>query len=232
MLDSHTEIFGNLCNFTDRFNELKIYSKELAKIIEDETLKYVSDKEQYDIKTEEFDRKFHFVNDTFKRNLRTSIIVSLVTIMENELHQFCNMMKRIDNINIKHNTFKGTILEQFKIYINDVVDLRFELSKNNWKLINEIIELRNCIVHHDSNLEDWYGRKFAKIEVIRNLSQAIPSIIIDEESSNIILGDGSCSECITVVESFFNNLYKHTLLLYPKANSTSSIFNKNNSLDF
>ena len=126
------------------------------------------------------------------------------------------MIKRIKKIGIKHNSFKGTILEQFKIYINDVAYLNFDLNQNNWKILSEIIELRNCIVHHDSNLEDWYGRKFSKTESIKNLSKKITSIEVDEEFNNVILYENSCNECIEIVEIFFDNLYRFTLKQYPR----------------
>lgn len=215
-IDDYTEIFGNWCNFTDRFDTLKIYSKELEKIINFEAENYRINRETFELGTDEFDRQFHFVNDTFIKNFRTSVIVSLVTIIENEFHNFCNMLQRINNLKIKHNSFKGTILEQFKIYITDVNSLKFDLNENDWKLLNEIVELRNCIVHHDSNLEDWYGRKFAKVETIKNLSKKISAIEIDEDSNNINLNEGSCEECIKIVELFFDNLYKHSLNLFPK----------------
>ncbi|SHM33597.1 hypothetical protein [Chryseobacterium polytrichastri] len=214
--DDYTEIFGNWCNFSDRFDELKIYSKELEKIVNFEAENYRINRETFELGTDEFERQFHFVNDTFIKNLRTSVIVSLVTIIENEFHNFCNMLKLIKNLKIKHNSFKGTILEQFKIYITDVYSLRFDLNANDWQLLNEIVELRNCIVHHDSNLEDWYGRKFAKAETIKNLSKKIPDIGIENDLNNITLNNGSCEECIKIVESFFNSLYKHTLNLFSK----------------
>lgn len=215
-IDNHTQVFGNFCNFTDRFSELKIYSEELEKIIDSEAEKYRNERENFELGTIEFDRQFHFLNDTFSRNLRTSVIVSLVTIIENELHNFCNMIRRMKGITVKHNLFKGTILEQFKIYINEVVFLNFDFGIIEWKILSEIIELRNCIVHHDSNLEDWYGRKFSKVESIKNLSRKINSIEIDESSNNVILHENSCKECIEIVEIFFDNLYRFTLKLYPK----------------
>lgn len=119
-------------------------------------------------------------------------------------------------VRIKHSSFKGTILEQFKLYINEVVFINFDLNKNGWKALSEIIELRNCIVHHDNNLEDWYGRKFNKKESIKNLSKKINSIEVDEDFNNIILHENSCTDCIAIVEEFFDNLYKFTLKSYPR----------------
>lgn len=81
-IDNYTQIFGNFRNFSDRFGELKIYSQELEKIIEYEAEKYRNERENFELGTVEFDRQFHFVNDTFVRNLRTSVIVSLVIIVE------------------------------------------------------------------------------------------------------------------------------------------------------
>ena len=50
-IDNHTQIFGNFCNFSDRFNELKIYSNELEKIIYNEAEKHRNEREDYELGT-------------------------------------------------------------------------------------------------------------------------------------------------------------------------------------
>lgn len=54
VIDNHTQIFGNFCNFSDRLGELKIYSEELEKIIKYEEEKYRNERENFELGTVEF----------------------------------------------------------------------------------------------------------------------------------------------------------------------------------
>lgn len=212
-LDNHTRFFGNLCNADDKLEEIKYYHSELELLIKREKDKLAGIDVNFESNPDLYNKKFHFEH-TLSNNLRASIIISLVTFLEIELQNFCSDLQIACSLEVKYNDFKGTIVEQFKIYTNKIALLQINLGSTLYQTIKEVIELRNCIVHYEGQIENFYGRKFNRSESIQNITKKFPSIKI-EDNDFITLDANACIECISIVEKFIDMIYNCVLEKFP-----------------
>lgn len=212
----HTKFFGNLCNADYKLEEIRAFHDEIEKLIITENKKLEVQKIEYEENPELYGKKFHF-GFTLSRNLRNSIIISLITFLEIELQNFCAELKRSLKLSVSHNEFKGTIFEQFKIYSNKLAFLGLDFQSQNWQSVKELVELRNCIVHYDGFIEDWYGRKFSRAQLIENLIKKYSFVQI-KDNDLIELDEDACEQCIAIIKEFTDIIYNQALLKFPKEN--------------
>lgn len=213
-LDNYTRFFGNRCNADDKLEEIKYFHSEIETLIKSENSKLTQINIDFEDNSVLYNRKFHFDN-TLAHNLRLSVIVNLVTFLEVELQNYCCDLQTVLRLTVKYNEFKGTILEQFKIYTNKIASLQIDFSSSTYQKVKQIIELRNCIVHYEGQTENFYGRKFNRSDAIVTLAKEIPSIEI-KENDFISLNSEACINCISIIEKFIDMIYKCALERFPK----------------
>jgi hypothetical protein len=214
-VDNHLRLYGDFCNSTDKLDEIKAYHQEIEDLLTAEKKKF----EDINIELSEnealYNKKYHF-EYTLIQNLRMSVIVSLVTFLEIELQTICSALKKGLSLPLSYSEIKGTTLEQFKTYINKVVLLNFDFSKFDISSVKEVIELRNCIVHYDNQIEDFYGRRFSRSQSITSLAKKLQSIEISDNES-IRLNSQACTDCIKIIEDFIVSIYHQLLDKFPKS---------------
>lgn len=213
-LDNHTRFFGNLCNADDKIEEIEYFHSELELLISNEKSKLKSIEVEFDTNPALYNRKFHFEN-TLAQNLRASVVISLVTFLEVELQNYCCDLQTALNLQVKYNDFKGTVLEQFKTYANKIAFLSIDFSSSKYQKVKNLIELRNCIVHYEGQIENWYGRRFNRSESIQTLAKEIPSISISENEF-VSLDADACRDFISIIKEFVDMIYKSALEKFPK----------------
>jgi hypothetical protein len=211
-MTNHLRFFGSFCDASFKLEEIKAFHHEFESQIENENLKLNKIKIEYDNDPALYNKKYHYEN-TLAGNLRGSVIISLVTFLEIELQHFCSNLQSAFSINVSYGELKGTTLEQFKIYSKKLCLLDLDFESVEWQSVKEVVELRNCIVHHDSIIEDFYGRRFNRVESIQNLSKKFNSIQITE--GFVQLKKDSCFQCISIVETFINMIYNCVLRKFP-----------------
>lgn len=209
----YTRFFGNLTNADYKLQSMLELTKLFEKIIEERRLK-LAEEEHYDENPELFGKE-SFFTETYIRTLRYSIIINLITFLEIELHSYCTELRKSLDIKIKHTEIKGNILEQFKAFTNKVCALGIEFGTQNWKRLKELTELRNCIVHYDGQVEDWYGRKFSRVELIERLGTKFEFVRI-LENQFIELNEDAGVESISIVQEFISYIYEVSLKTFPK----------------
>ncbi len=208
-LDNHTRFFGNFCNAEDKIEEIEYFHSELESLISNEKIKLESIDVEYNTNPSLYKRKFHFGN-TLAKNLRASVVVSLATFLEVELQNYCCDLQTALSLQVNYNDFKGTILEQFRTYTNKIAFLSIDFSSSKYQKVKNLIELRNCIVHYEGQIENWYGRRFNRLESIQNLAKAIPSISI-EETEFISINADACRDFISIIKEFIDMIYESAL---------------------
>ncbi len=139
------------------------------------------------------------------------MIIALVTFLETELYSYLRGLHNRLDLEIGYNELKGTFLDQFKTYVTKVVMLEIEFESRLWQSLKELVELRNCIVHFDANLEDTHGRKFSRSSLIISLSKKFDSIKIDEKYNYFYLEKSACEKSIKLVSVFIQMIYSKTL---------------------
>ena len=204
-LDNYTRFFGNFCNADHNLEEIKYYHSELELLIGQQKNMLMLIEVDLESNPDLYNKKFHFEH-TISQNLRNSVIVRLVTFLEIEVQSFCVNLQSAYSLEVNYKDFKGTILEQFEIYTNKICSLEIDFSSSVYETIKEIIELRNCIVHYDRRIEDFYDKKFNKVELIQSISRKIPSVTI-KDNGFIELDFNACNEIILIVEKFIKMIY-------------------------
>nr|WP_295924652.1 hypothetical protein [uncultured Dyadobacter sp.] len=214
MISTHLTFYGNLCDLDQRIQDLKGYYGEINQLIESKKATLALIQVGYHQNTELYNRKLLFEN-IVEANLRSSVIVSLVTLLEVELQRICNAFKKSLSLKISHSDFKGTIIDQFKLYLTKVVMINYNFGTTEFESIREIIELRNCLVHYEGVIEDFYGRKFDRVKTLKDLNRKFSSIqVIDDEY--VYLDKEASLNCINVVEEFLRHIYLTILKFFPE----------------
>lgn len=213
-LDNHTRFFGNLCNADDKIEEIEYFHSELEVLIEQEKSKLEGVQVDFDNNPVQYNKKFHF-EYTLEQSLRTAVIIKLVTFLEVELQNYCCDLQTALNLQVKYNDFKGTVLEQFKTYANKIALLTIDFSSSKYEKVKQLIELRNCIVHYEGQIENFYGRKFNRSETLHTLARQMPSIKI-KDNDFVFLEKDACRNCLSIIKEFVDMIYNSALDKFPK----------------
>jgi len=200
-ISSNTRIIGNSSSADYELDTILNYGIILEELIQKEK----SRNDVLQLSEDENDRSF-YLNNTITRNLRYSIIISLVTFLEIQFLNFCKMLSKIYELKIMPTDIKGSSLYQFKFYTTKVIDIGFDYSTHLWQEVTELVELRNCIVHYDGQIEDWHGRKFSRSSIISNIEKKHEFLFL-EESSHISLSKDSHTHYNKTLKSFIEEIY-------------------------
>ncbi len=213
-LDNHTRFFGNLSKADYKIEEIEFFHSELELLIKQEKFKLGNIQVEFEDNPVLYNKKFYFEH-TLEQNLRASVIINLVTFLEIELQNYCCDLQTALNLQVRYNDFKGTVLEQFKIYANKIAFLKIDFSSSKYEKVKQLIELRNCIVHYEGQIENFYQRKFNRSEAIQDLARQIPSITI-KENDFVSLEEVACKKCISIIKEFVGMIYKSAFEKFPK----------------
>lgn len=214
-LDNHTRFYGNLCNADDKIEQIEYFYSELEVLIEQEKSKLRGIQVDFDQNPVQYNKKFHF-EYTLEQSLRTSVIIKLVTFLEVELQSYCCDLQTALNLQVKYNDLKGTVLEQFKIYSSKIALLTIDFSSLKYEKVRQLIELRNCIVHYEGQIENFYGRKFSRSEALHTLARQMPSIKI-KDNELVFLEKEACVNCVSIIKEFIYMIYNCALEKFPKS---------------
>lgn len=202
--------FGNSVNVDMQITELKSFLKEIHLFI-DQKNESLNSSDNFvgsdfdELELEE--RKYHF-KYTHGDNLRKSLIISLVILLDQEVEIYCDEFKAQLNLKIGFNDLKGAFLEKFKTYTNKVLNLEFNFNNDLCHDLTTIVEIRNCFIHHAGNVENYNKRKLIEAFTSRHNSTKI-------ENDFIYTTEETCMECLDIVEEFFYMIYDTAFKLFP-----------------
>ena len=150
------------------------------------------------------------IADIFPGIARESFIVSLLITLENEFKCFCNLLREIEDIPLKWTELRGSALDRFKIYCNKVAGLNVPDAEPIVSQVRGLIEVRNCIVHSNSSIEN-YG----KAKTIEQFMESVSGVsVVDEHYLSFTYE--SCIQCATIVMEYMEKWYRAALSRYPK----------------
>ncbi|MGF1713339.1 hypothetical protein L4D08_00320 [Photobacterium chitinilyticum] len=180
-----TQFFGNLVDFD-------CYIHDLLLILD---------------KTESIDlggQSDGLVYDCFPDVTRKSHIVTVLIVLEREFSTFCHDLKLATNQSLKWNDLKGSAIERFTKYCTLVCGIEAVIKPEYLQDVKGLIELRNCIVHNDSNLDG-----FSKSHTIKQLASRYEGIGI--EGDYVSLSHDACVKLTVVAFKFLDGWYKAVL---------------------
>lgn len=148
--------------------------------------------------TDRFSTELHGIDDElgwyfaepFPEILHSSLTVSAVMLLEHELRGIAQALHDALGLHLGLRDLAGSLVDRFRKYVTGVARLSMSLEDQSWQDLNGIVELRNCIVHTNGDLQDFTRRSFVK-----QLSARYPQIEISDgyvslsrDSSVVILG--------------------------------------------
>ncbi|GGJ77960.1 hypothetical protein [Virgibacillus salexigens] len=138
--------------------------------------------------------------DEFPSILRESLLMSIYSFFENKLTELCDQEKMKE--------FAGSYIKKASTYIKREMKIDFPDEGKEWIYINNINEIRNCLVH--------YGGETSRIdnkEELKKLHNAISKVdhvsIGRSPDKRIKLEEGVCKDLLTAIESIITQTYKN-----------------------
>jgi hypothetical protein len=148
------------------------------------------------------------IDDIFPDITRKSFIVTLLIALDDEFKSFCEILRTATARRLKWNDLRGSALERFIAYSEKVCDLPPICDHAARQLLEGIVELRNCIVHNNSCVED-----FSKRKAIEHLSKQMKGVRIVEGYVHLDLV--ACNTAADIVHVFMDGAYKIACTKFP-----------------
>lgn len=153
----------------------------------------------YESMVEEYDWVYEYF---FPRSLRYSFIVLLYLVVEHQLNQVCDEIKKRRNLPIRSNEMSGDALKRSKVYLRKVAGI----SIKNWETLEDLSKVRNCIVHALGKVELSKDDKHLKLIVKKNIGLSISNIESQEEGFLIVSAE-YCESAVRIAEQFFDEIF-------------------------
>ena len=195
VLSNYTQFFGNLVDLQCHFDDLKTVLKKTEEIEFPEH--------------EEFVEGESLISDIFPDITRKSFIVTLLIALDTQFKTYCDILSNATDQKLKWNNLKGSALERFILYSEKVCGVANVYESNSRKQLAALIEVRNCIVHNNSNIQG-----FSKAKVIEELASKLDGLTI--EDGYISLELSACYECADIVFNFIERAYRAGLDAFPE----------------
>ncbi len=118
------------------------------------------------------------INATKQAFLRSAFI-SAFAIFEQNLDEICYMEKNKKSLDISPSDLKDRGVRRSIKYANKILGYEIDESQLRWKVIFELQEVRNHLVHYGSNVKsDEHYKKLSKLDLV----SLRPSICFDSEN--------------------------------------------------
>ncbi|MFC2021739.1 hypothetical protein ACFLTR_00765 [Chloroflexota bacterium] len=146
--------------------------------------------------------------ETFPRILRSSFLVSVISLFENEVAQISQRIRRVREIPINLADLNGDLLNKVKMYCK-LAGLPISFGNRTWNEINNYYMVRNCIVHNNGFISGFRDEKkmiaYAEKKEIVDRLMFLPSI---RPRAIIALSEQFCEEAIETIQDFLVELEK------------------------
>jgi len=135
----------------------------------------------------------------FPQLQRTSSLISLYLILEQNLNHLCEVCARNVDSGIELNELaNNNLLNRAKIYLVKVQNLTFPDKHESWKEILKLQEIRNALVHNNGKIKTGNSALISYIKQCPNL---------ELNDFRIVLKRGYVEHACLVVEHFFGALF-------------------------
>jgi len=174
-------------NVSRQFIHLREYYNEISPMIigqkqdliaKNEKLQKDLENESEEARDQHYDLYFDdfYLIEMIEQTYCNSMIISIYTLIEKYLNEFCKRLKDIKNIPIKHSELRGDGVERAKIYINKLCELKFD--QNDAEFLSGINAIRNVIAHENGEL---YNTDEKNINKILNISKKTSGCTVKQE---------------------------------------------------
>lgn len=132
--------------------------------------------------------------------LYEGFIITFIQYLESQFKTVAKVLKELFDLKLTLNDFSGSMLERFKKYSCDYCPLASELTERDWNDVKGIIEIRNCLIHNGTDLEEYNKSKIIFDFKKRN---AVPKI----EDNRLKLSNELVMICLEIIDGFIERMY-------------------------
>jgi hypothetical protein len=160
----------------------------------------------------------HFIGDRhtflvqFPSILRSSLLISVYSFLENLLTKLCRELQEKMKLSVKYNSIAGKGIEKAKTYLIEVVGIEFPSNSIEWQLINDYKNIRNCFAHSEGVVKESDNktrRSVKNLEAVRIMGDSFLG-------ENIVLQRDFIFNFIETLKGFWKGIENQYLeLLYP-----------------
>jgi len=186
----------------DVFTELWLLEKYLANMeaklgdLQEEVYKDLEDKAAgIDVDLNALKGSHDFFLEDFRQKLRCSYVVILVSSLETILESMCDDFGDRNDVRVRFNDLRGDLINRTKKYLRKVRKYDRDLPSTFWESIQDIIKVRNCIVHQAGNVS-----RSGKEANLRSLQGQCEGYSV--EGDQIVLENGFCEWALEAVRDF------------------------------
>jgi hypothetical protein len=205
---ANLNFFGNMVNVSSQIEEIKSYLHEIHKYI-DVTSYHLNQNniKRYDPETLE-NLKYHYEH-THGENLRKSIIISSIIILESEIDNYCQDFQKHRKLKVSYRDFKGDVLDKFKFYSQKILNSTYDFGRTEWQDIIGLLEIRNCLIHNRGSLDNFGKRKSVEQFINRYSSFTIT------DNEFIHISQKGCADSLKIINNFFEEITSFALDFFP-----------------
>ncbi len=171
---------------------------------------FIDKQEEYEVKAieasfpkgTEINWSYHYPihwEEIFTTQLRSSFVVSLVSLTEWHLNMICKHIMIILDLPIKHNELRGNIFHRGRKYLEIFAKYK-KHSEELWRIMELIYEVRNCIVHNNNDLENMQSAKKLSKFIEEQPGLSLNSGFLEIQAEFPIF-------CIDTIQEFILSLY-------------------------
>jgi len=135
--------------------------------------------------------------------------ISCIVLLERICRDFVKELAYALPSTLTMNDLSGAVLERFRTYCGKVAHLTFELSQDDWRLIQGLVAIRNALIHSGGSIEN--SRDSRLIESFAN-QHGTPEIVdgrlrFSRATSELYLG---------ALSNFVDKIFNAALDRFPK----------------
>lgn len=191
--------------FEKYFNYQEVFLTKEINQISDELKSKIKDKEiEEQIHLENLYNEFYldFLNGTFPDIQNKTSLVVLYKTFENNLIKICEILAKELNTPIEYSDLNGHMMEKCKKFLTKIIGLNNEIfNSENWKRIDCIREIRNNIVHNESDVSSILKKK----KIIMKEFMKIEGFLIIDNRIGLIKND-FLKNVLIITKMFYNEL--------------------------
>ena len=145
----------------------------------------------------------HEFEKVLPRLVGYSFVMMLFSELEFRINGICRELKKRENVPLKINDFKGDLIEKFSKFL--IIANKPQLETNEKTEINDLIVVRNCIVHNNGFLNN-----FSKSEKLRSITKSKLHIEVVGKADNarIKVSSGFLYSSIEFFIAMFRRLFE------------------------
>jgi len=188
--------------------EIRLEDMRKKALLELQSLQDITDpeerREEIHIANEQFQYTYEFA---FPRFLRYSFVVLLFLSLESELDRLCDEITRRRSLTQRARDFKARgNIAKFREYFETVVGIS-QLNKALWQRVEDLSDVRNCIVHKSGKVTfDGKGKH------IRDIIKKASGLSIGGEDYGqpdvLMIRTEYCEQAVADVDAFFDSLFE------------------------